>query len=113
MTATWRDQAGSLLSDSSLRGRLVESAVGAYLLNRAMAERFELRWWREGNDEVDFVLRRGEQLTAVEVKSGRVKSLDGLASFLTRYPHARPLVVGDVANPLESFLRGEVELFRN
>jgi predicted AAA+ superfamily ATPase len=113
MTAAWRDQAGSLLSDGSLKGRLVESAVGAYLLNRAMAERFELRWWREGNDEVDFVLRRGEQLTAVEVKSGRVKSLDGLASFLTRYPHARPLVVGDVANPLESFLRGEVELFRN
>lgn len=111
MTAAWRDQVGILLSDSALRGRLVESAVGAYLLNRAAAERFELRWWREGDDEVDFVLRRGESLTAIEVKSGRVKGLDGLGAFLSRFPHARPLVIGDVANPLESFLRGEVDLF--
>lgn len=111
MTAAWRDDADSLMGDSALRGRLVESAVGAYLLNRAVAERFELRWWRDGNKEVDFVLRQGNNLTAIEVKSGRAKQLDGLSSFIARFPHARPLVVGDVANPLEAFLQGEVDLF--
>ena len=111
MAAAWRDRAGALLSDSELRGRLVESAVGSCLLNRAAAERFELRWWRDGGDEVDFVVRRGDALTAIEVKSGRVKSLDGLERFVGRHPGARPLVVGGDANPLEGFLRGEVPLF--
>ena len=79
--------------------------------NRSALDRFELRWWRDGNNEVDFVVSRGEKLTAIEVKSGHVKSLGGLEAFLQRYPHARPLVVGGDANPLESFLRGEVPLF--
>ena len=42
MTSSWRNRASSLLSDSELRGRLVESAVGANLLNRSKAEGFEL-----------------------------------------------------------------------
>lgn len=111
MSAAWRDRAGSLLADPELRGRLVESAVGACLLNRSAAERFELRWWRDGGTEVDFVVRSGERVTAIEVKSGRVKSLGGLEAFLERHPGARPLVVGGAANPLEDFLRGDVPLF--
>ena len=111
MSVAWRDKSDDLLTNSDLRGRLVESAVGAYLLNRSALDRFELRWWRDGNNEVDFVVSRGEKLTAIEVKSGHVKSLGGLEAFLQRYPHARPLVVGGDANPLESFLRGEVPLF--
>ena len=111
MSAAWRDRADALLLEPELRGRLVESAVGAYLLNRATAERFELRWWREGDDEVDFVARRGETVTAIEVKSGRVKSLGGLEAFIARHPGARPLVVGGDANPLEDFLRGRIPIF--
>ena len=30
-----------------------------------------LYYWREGNDEVDFVLKKGRKLYAIEVKSGR------------------------------------------
>lgn len=111
MSAAWRDQSDDLLSDPALRGRLVESAIGAYLLNRAAVERFEVRWWRDGNQEVDFVIRRGERLTAIEVKSGRVKSLGGLEAFMNRFPNARPLVVGGDANSVEDFLRGKIPLF--
>ncbi len=112
MSAAWRDRASTLLSDPELRGRLVESAVGACLLNRATAERFEVRWWRDGNDEVDFVVRSGERVTAIEVKSGRVKSLGGLETFIGRHPDAQSLVIGGAANSLEDFLRGKVPLFR-
>lgn len=111
MAAAWRDRADELASNPDLRGRLVESAVGACLLNRSAAERFELRWWRDGNDEVDFVARRGEALTAIEVKSGRVKALGGLEVFVDKFPAARPLVIGGEANPVEAFLRGDVPLF--
>lgn len=111
MTASWRDRARSLQADSELRGRLVESAVGACLLNRSAIERFEVYWWRDGGKEVDFVVRRGQELVAIEVKSGRVKSLDGLEAFLERFPSARPLVIGGAANPIESFLCGDVSLF--
>ena len=112
MSAAWRDRADSLLREAELRGRLVESAVGAHLINRAAVERFELFWWRDGNFEVDFVLRQGERITAIEVKSGRVKSLGGLETFMQHFPQAYPLVVGSSAAPLEDFLRGKVSLFR-
>ena len=111
MSAAWRDQADLLLSSPEHRGRLVESAVGASLLNRAAVERFELRWWRDGDHEVDFVVRSGERVTAIEVKSGRVKSLGGLEKFKERFPNARALVIGGDANSLEDFLRGRVSLF--
>lgn len=91
--------------------RLVESAVGAYLLARSHRERFAVRWWREGNAEVDFVLSKGDALIAIEVKSGRVKNVGGLTEFLSRYPGAQPIVVGDANSSLERFLADEIPLF--
>ncbi len=111
MTATYGRYRDFLLSDPERRGRLVESAVGAYLLGRAKADRFDVRWWREGNAEVDFVLCQSDAVVAMEVKSGRVKSLGGITAFVNRFPGARVVVVGSEACPLEAFLRGEVALF--
>jgi Domain of unknown function (DUF4143) len=51
-------------------GRLVESAVGAHLLNSTTGTNTEISYWRERNQEVDFVLRKGKVAAAVEVKSG-------------------------------------------
>jgi predicted AAA+ superfamily ATPase len=86
-------------------GRIVESAIGSHILNSAAGEGIEVTYWREGNLEVDFVLQRGESLTAIEVKSGRRRdSLPGLAAFNKAYPKARPLLVGGQGMPLEEFL---------
>lgn len=109
MTASWRGK-GDLLDDPALRGRLVETAVGATLVARGQKEGFDVFWWREGNEEVDFVVKRGEDVVAVEVKSGRVKK-SGMAAFCRKYQAAQPIVVGDRNTSAESFLRGEVELF--
>jgi predicted AAA+ superfamily ATPase len=51
-------------------GRLVESSVGAHLLNHAVSERYNLYYWREGNHEVDFILEKGDKTIGLEVKSG-------------------------------------------
>ena len=101
----------SIENDPTARGRLVETAVGAYLLRRARDERFEVYRWRDGAADVDFVIRQDGAVTAIEVESGRAKSKKGLPAFVERFPGARPLVVGDAETPLESFLTDEVPLF--
>lgn len=85
-------------------GRLVESAVGAHLLNQARLELFEVFYWREGNQEVDFVVRHGKNLLAIEVKSGRTRVNTGMAKFASLFPTARLLQVGNQGIPLDVFL---------
>ncbi|HHU07667.1 MAG TPA: DUF4143 domain-containing protein, partial [Clostridiaceae bacterium] len=100
-----------LLDNPPDRGRLVESAVGAYLLARSQEEGFELYWWRERDQEVDFVLQKGNSLTAIEVKSGRLKKIGGSLDFKKRYPKSFSLIVGGPRYGLEEFLSGKVPLF--
>lgn len=111
MTASFGRKRDSLLIDPDLRGRLVETAVGAYLVNLSYGGDVEVFWWREGGLEVDFVATCEDAVCAIEVKSGRVKPTRGMAEFIVRNPEARSLVVGSAECPLEAFLSGEVELF--
>jgi len=100
-----------LLNNPADKGRLVESAVGAYLLARGKEEGFEVYWWRERSNEVDFVIKKGSQLTALEVKSGRVKNVGGSLVFKQQYPEALSLVIGSANLGLEDFLLGKKPLF--
>jgi predicted AAA+ superfamily ATPase len=100
-----------LLDSAADRGRLVESAIGAYLLARGSEEGFEVYWWRERNNEVDFVIKKGSKLTAIEVKSGRVKNTGGGLVFKKLYPEALSLIVGNANNSVENFLSGKSQLF--
>lgn len=85
-------------------GRLVESAVGAHLVNTAGRD-LEVTWWRERDREVDFVVSGPGGVVAIEVGSGRSKaSLPGLAAFTRLVPTASPLLVGAQGIPLETFL---------
>ncbi len=96
-------------SDASAWGRVVESAVGAHLANAAATRSCELFYWREGHREVDFVVKAGRRVLAIEVKSGgRRESLPGLGAFLEKFPRARPLVVGSDGVSVEDFLAREV-----
>jgi hypothetical protein len=91
--------------DGESWGRLVESAVGAHLANAAAAGECELFYWRERNREVDFVVRAGREITAVEVKSGRGRDTHpGLAAFAEAFKPARRLLVGGDGIPVEEFL---------
>ena len=111
MVAEFGRKRHTLLTDSSLKGHLIESAVGAYLINRSIVEGFSVFWWREGNDEVDFVIADKSAVTAIEVKSGRVKSTSGMTKFLIENPEAHSIIVGSADCSIEAFLRGEVNLF--
>ncbi len=71
MTATLGLSPDAALGQPEVWGRLVESAVGAYLADAAAAGECRLHYWRDGNREVDFVVEAKGGLTAIEVKSGR------------------------------------------
>ena len=86
-------------------GRLVESAVGAHLVNAAAAGECELYYWRERNQEVDFVVKAGRRLVAIEVKSGRAPlAHPGTAAFATAFKPQRSLLVGGDGIALDDFL---------
>lgn len=93
------------VADPTYYGRLVESAVGAHLANAAASGECELLYWRDGNDEVDFVFRVGRKTVAIEVKSGsRRDSLPGMDRFMTEHRPDATLVVGADGVPLGEFL---------
>jgi hypothetical protein len=88
-------------------GRLVESAIGAHLAAAAMASLIDdIYYWRDRNKEVDFVLRIGTRIVALEVKSGRRKEvLPGIAAFEKAFLPARSYLVGSGGMPVEEFLQ--------
>ena len=91
-------------ADRSFWGRLVESAVGAHLLNTAPSD-VSVHYWREGSLEVDFVLRRGVRVVAIEVKSGAKRTTTrGMEEFTRRFNPRRSLIVGEGGVPLNEFL---------
>jgi hypothetical protein len=99
--------------DRAWRGRLVENAAGAHLLNGLEPSRHRLFYWRQGDLEVDYVLKTPKDLWAIEVKSGRAGKPEGLAHLLKLHPQARPLIVGAGGLPLEEFfLTPPCDLFR-
>lgn len=93
------------MSDRIYLGRLVESAVGAHLLNSIRGTQIELFYWREGDKEVDFVLQLGEKLIAIEVKTGQESIRhSGIDSFVKQFNPKRILLVGDQGVPIKAFL---------
>jgi uncharacterized protein len=97
-------------TDREFWGRLTESAVGAHLVNAAACGVCEVFYWRERNRELDFVVRAGRTLVAIEVKSGRPPdALPGLAAFAQAFNPKRTLLVGGDGIPLEDFLLKPVE----
>lgn len=86
-------------------GRLVESCIGAHLINSSLGTGISITYWRERNQEVDFVLQRGKSVVAIEVKSGaRRQSLPGLDAFARVAKPKRRLLVGGQGIPIEEFL---------
>lgn len=92
-------------SDRTFWGQVVETAAGAHLHN-TLETAMHLAYWRDGGDEVDFVLFQGPRVLGIEVKSGQRRGWPrGLRAFKERFPKARRLLVGGESGvPLNEFL---------
>ena len=95
-------------------GRQVESAVGAYLAGRSVIDGFQLLFWRdEKKNECDYVLKKGESLIAIEVKSGHADNIEGYLAFKNRFGRniVNSFIVGPEGLPLEDFFKLNIPSF--
>lgn len=88
-----------------LWGRLVESSVGAHLVNYSISERYNLYYWRDGNYEVDFILEKGDEVIGLEVKSGMRAENAGMSVFAERFSPKKVMLVGTGGIPYDEFLK--------
>ena len=96
-------------SDRTFWGRIVESAVGAHLVNTA-GPGIDVHYWRDGNAEMDFVLRGGRRVVGIEVKSGgTLRHARGMDAFRAKYAVDDCFVVGGGGVPLDEFLSEPAE----
>jgi uncharacterized protein len=93
-----------LLHQKDIWGRVVESSIGAYLINSSISNNFEVYYWRHLNDEIDFVLRRRNKIIGLEVKSGLIKNLDAIKAFNKIFKPDKTFIIGETGIGLEEFL---------
>jgi len=93
-------------------GRIVESCIGAHLLNHANSSDLNIFYWRYGNYEVDYVLEYHGKIIALEVKSGLPRKISGIRKFSEKYHPNKVLITGLTGVPWQEFiLLDPVELF--
>jgi predicted AAA+ superfamily ATPase len=93
-------------------GHIIESSVGAHLINHTISQNYSVYYWRERNDEVDFVLERRGKLIAVEVKSNDSQNNRGLEVFKNKFMPDKLYLVSNRGLSWQEFLRiSPVELF--
>ena len=96
------------LLDRKAWGHIFESGIGAYLVSQGFVHRFEVFYWRERNDEVDFVLRKKGSIIAIEVKSNAEKKTGGLEKFRELFAPRAAFIVGDGGISVEDFLSMDI-----
>ena len=75
--------------EASERGRVFEALVGSQLVRTGN----ELYYWREGQMEVDYVLKRGKRIWAIEVKSGTTKKASSLEAFKEKFKNSVAVII--------------------
>lgn len=105
ISAQQNDTLKSVTLDKAAWGRIVESCVGAHLLNYSLTENFQLSYWRDGNNEIDFVLQKGKSIVGLEVKSGATQRVSGVTAFKKKNPSAKLLLVGESGIPWQEFIK--------
>lgn len=93
-------------------GRKVEQAIGAYLINSGRINNFQVYYWRDVNDEVDFIIQKKNVVIPIEVKLGKIKSHKGLINFSKEFNTKKSILISDDAFSWQEFLKMDVgEMF--
>lgn len=85
--------------------RIVESAIGAHLINNAKVSLLKIYYWRHIHDEMDFVIEKGDNIIGVEVKSGFSYKVSRLSQFQKQFKPSKIILVGKSGIPWEEFLK--------
>lgn len=105
LSSAYEDDDFTSLKNNSIKwGRKVEQSIGTYMLNHSRVNNYNLFYWRDGNDEVDYVIQKGKKVIAIEVKLGKVKSHKGLNNFSKKYKPQKTILISDDALRWQDFL---------
>ena len=85
-------------------GRMVESAIGAHLVNYSLTNNFRVHYWKHANYEVDFVIEKRGKVIGLEVKSGKLQKAGGMAAFKKEFNPDKLLIIGNSGLPWQEFL---------
>lgn len=100
------------LENTESWGRHVETAIGCHLLNASKESHFKLYYWREGNNEVDFVIQYKNKVVGLEVKSGSSNFTKGMLRFKDQYhPYKIYLISNEGLNWKEALKIEPLDLF--
>ena len=101
-----------MLTDPAEWGRIVESSIGAYLINQSVRSGFSLYYYRERNDEVDFILQNDHKIIALEVKSNYSANYKSLEAFKQKCYPVKTYLVDNKNLPWSEVLKIDpMELF--
>lgn len=101
------------LSELSYWGRLVERAVGSYLLNQSQIKRFDLYYWRESNNEIDFILKRNKKIVSIEVKTSKKSFHSGIEKFNKKFKTHRNILISQNSLDWKEFLSLDIDSLFN
>ena len=93
-----------IVSKPEVWGRLVESSIGAHLLNNSITHGFNVHYWRHRNDEIDFVLEKRGVVIGLEIKSGATQRASGMDAFKKTFQPDKMLLIGNTGMPWQEFL---------
>lgn len=108
MSAFHRNSFSYVRADPEAWGRWIESAVGSYLLSQAEEEDFKVFYWRDRNNEVDYIVQSDESCIALEVKSGRRGMNKGIPLFTEKFKPSHSYIIGTGGIPLDVFLTSSI-----
>jgi len=94
----------AIRQESDAWGRLIESAVGAHLLNHAASEGYSVFYWRDRNDEIDYVIEKQGKVIAIEVTAGSGHKQSGMKAFQIKFNPEKVLLIGKSGIPWETFI---------
>lgn len=93
-------------------GHVIESSVGAHLINNSISQNYLVYYWRERNNEVDFILERRGKIIAIEVKSNDSESSKGLEVFKKKFNPDKLYLITNNGLSWQEFLKiNPIELF--
>jgi len=107
-----KEQYKDILKQPEKWGRIVESAIGAHLINYSVSENYNIYYWRHKSSEIDFVLENNGKVIGLEIKSGAKQQARGMEVFKKEFSPDKVMLIGDSGLPWQDFLKiNPMELF--
>ena len=112
LSAQMNEYFNEIIQNPNKWGRIVESSVGTHLINHSISQNYNVYYWRERNDEVDFILESRGKIIAIEVKSNDSESRKGLEVFRNKFNPGKLYLVSDRGLKWQEFLKiNPIDLF--